>query len=66
MVKIFDADLVKGHFIVTDNGKRILIDTGCPFVINDENKRTIPMGEHIVRIATSDGGGSSAKFTVIQ
>ncbi len=27
---------------------------------------TVPMGEHIVRIATSDGGGSSAKFTVIQ
>ncbi|WP_295058255.1 hypothetical protein [uncultured Fibrobacter sp.] len=45
MVKIFDADLVKGHFIVTDNGKRALIDTGCPFIINDENKRSIPMGE---------------------
>ena len=45
MVKIFDADLIKGHFIVTDNGKRTLIDTGCPFIINDENKQSKPMGE---------------------
>ena len=45
MVKIFDADLVKDHFIITDNGRRALIDTGCPFVINDENKQSKPMGE---------------------
>lgn len=45
MVSIFDADLVKDHFIITDNGKRALIDTGCPFVINDENKQSKPMGE---------------------
>jgi hypothetical protein len=45
MVKIFDVDLVKGHFIVTDNGKRALVDTGCPFIINDENKYSIPKGE---------------------
>lgn len=45
MVSIFDADLVKDHFIITDNGKRALIDTGCPFVINDGNMRSIPMGE---------------------
>lgn len=45
MVKILDADLIKGHFIVTDNGKRALIDTGCPFIINDENKQSKPMGE---------------------
>lgn len=29
MVSIFDADLVKDHFIITDNGKRALIDTGA-------------------------------------
>ena len=45
MVKIFDADLVKDHFIITDNGKRALIDTGCPFIINDGNKQSKPMGE---------------------
>ena len=45
MVSIFDADLVKDHFIITDNGKRALIDTGCPFVINDGNMRSIPIGE---------------------
>ena len=45
MVKIFDVDLIKGHFIVTDNGKRALVDTGCPFIINDENKYSIPKGE---------------------
>ena len=45
MVSIFDADLVKDHFIITDNGKRALIDTGCPFIINDGNKCRIPMGE---------------------
>lgn len=45
MVSIFDADLVKDHFIITDNGRRALIDTGCPFIINDENKQSKPMGE---------------------
>ena len=45
MVKIFDVDLVKDHFIINDNGKRALVDTGCPFVINDENKSSRPMGE---------------------
>lgn len=45
MVSIFDADLVKDHFIITDNGRRALIDTGCPFVINDGNKQSKPMGE---------------------
>lgn len=51
MVSIFDADLVKDHFIITDNGKRALIDTGCPFIINDENKRRIPMGEGFLQNA---------------
>ncbi len=45
MVKIFDADLIKNHFIINDDGRRALIDTGCPFVINDGNMRSIPMGE---------------------
>lgn len=27
MVKILDADLIKGHFIITD-GKRVLVDSG--------------------------------------
>lgn len=42
MVKILDADLIKGHFIVTDNGKRTLIDTGCPVDINEKNMQRIP------------------------
>jgi hypothetical protein len=45
MVSIFDADLIKGHFIVTDNGKRALVDTGCPYIINDGNKYSVPDGE---------------------
>lgn len=45
MIKIFDADLVKDHFIINDNGKRALVDTGCPFIINDGNKQSKPMGE---------------------
>ena len=44
MVKIFDADLIKGHFIVNDNGTRALVDTGCPYIINDENKYFKPNG----------------------
>ncbi len=51
MVSIFDADLVKDHFIITDNGKRALVDTGCPFIINDGNKRHIPMGEGFLQNA---------------
>lgn len=51
MVSFFDADLVKDHFIITDNGRRALIDTGCPFIINDENKRRIPMGEGFLQNA---------------
>ena len=42
MVKIFDVDLIKDHFIITDNGKRALVDTGCPYVINEGNMRSIP------------------------
>lgn len=30
------------HFIVTDNGKRILVDTGCPYDINERNMQRIP------------------------
>lgn len=45
MVKIFDVDLVKDHFIINDDGKRALIDTGCPFIINDGNKNSKFMGE---------------------
>lgn len=48
MVKIFDADLVNGHFIVTDNGKRTLIDTGCPVDINPANMRKYPgLDQHL-------------------
>lgn len=41
----FNADLVKGHFIINDDDKRVLVDTGCPYAINDENKQSKPMGE---------------------
>ena len=48
MVSIFDADLVKDHFIITDNGKRALIDTGCPFNINPANMRRYPgLDQHL-------------------
>ena len=61
MVKILDADLVKQHFIIshegkrvelikehfviTDDGQRALLDLGNPYVINDDNKNSIPNGE---------------------
>ena len=45
MIKIFDADLIKNHFIINDGGKRVLVDTGCPFIINDANKYSVPDGE---------------------
>ena len=62
MVKILDADLIKGHFIVTDNGKRILIDTGCPFVINDGNKNSIPMGEMYLQDARRNVDPTISEF----
>lgn len=61
MVKILDADLVKQHFIITHEGKRVelvkehfvitddgqraLLDLSNPYVINDDNKNSIPKGE---------------------
>ena len=62
MVKIFDADLIKGHFIVTDNGKRALVDTGCPFIINDENKYSKPHGELYLKDARSNVDPTISEF----
>ena len=62
MVSIFDADLVKDHFIITDNGKRALIDTGCPFVINDGNKQSKPMGELFLNDARRNVDPSITEF----
>ena len=61
MVKILDANLVqqhfiithegkrveliKEHFVITDDSKRALLDLGTPYVINDDNKNSIPNGE---------------------
>jgi DNA-binding PadR family transcriptional regulator len=61
MVKILDANLVQQHFIITHEGKRVelikehfvitddgqhaLLDLGNPYVINDDNKNSIPNGE---------------------
>ena len=70
MVKIFDADLVKQHFIITHDGKRFelakdhfvitdddkraLLDLGNPYVINDDNKNSIPNGEIYLQDAQSN------------
>lgn len=62
MVKIFDADLVKDHFIITDDDKRALIDTGCPFIINDENKQSRPMGELYLQDARRNVDPTIAEF----
>jgi hypothetical protein len=62
MVKIFDADLVKDHFIINDDGKRALLDTGCPHVINDENKNSIPMGDQYLQDARRDIDPSISEF----
>ena len=62
MVKIFDADLIKGHFIVNDNGKRALVDTGCPYIINDENKYSKPHGELYLNDARSNVDPTISEF----
>ena len=62
MVKIFDADLIKDHFIVNDNGRRALVDTGCPYVINDENKHSRPHGEDYLNDARRNVDPTIAEF----
>ena len=62
MVKIFDADLIKGHFIVNDNGKRALVDTGCPYIINDANKYSKPHGELYLNDARSNVDPTISEF----
>jgi hypothetical protein len=62
MASIFDADLFKGHFIITDDDKRALIDTGCPFIINDENKQSRPMGELYLQDARRNVDPTIAEF----
>lgn len=62
MVKILDADLVKDHFIINDNGRRALIDTGGPYVINDENKQSKPMGELYLNDARSNVDPTISEF----
>ena len=48
MVKILDADLVKDHFIINDDGRRVLVDTGCPVNINPANMRRYPgLDQHL-------------------
>ncbi len=70
MVKILDTDLVKQHFIIThegkrvemvkehfvitDDGKRALLDLGNPYVINDDNKKSIPKGGIYLQDAQSN------------
>ncbi len=62
MVKVFDADLIKNHFVITDNGKRALIDTGCPFIINDENRHSKFMGELYLSDAQQNVDSSINEF----
>ena len=62
MVKIFDADLVKGHFIINDDGRRALVDTGCPFIINDGNMHSVPMGELFLNNARLDVDPNISEF----
>jgi hypothetical protein len=44
MAKEYKVELIQDHFIINDNGTRALIDTGCPFTINESNKKQIPGG----------------------
>lgn len=62
MVKIFDANLVKGHFIINDDGKRVLVDTGCPFIINDGNMHSVPMGEPFLNDARRNVDPNISEF----
>lgn len=62
MVKIFDVDLIMDHIIITDDGKRALIDTGCPYVINEGNMRSIPMEEMYLQDARRNVDPTISEF----
>ena len=34
----FNTDMVRDHFVITENGRRILVDTGCPIIITSESR----------------------------
>ena len=40
-MKTFQADMIRDHFVISDNGRKVLVDTGSPFVITEENKNSI-------------------------
>lgn len=45
----FHTDIIQNHFVITDNNQHILIDTGCPFNISEENQDRIPRGRMILQ-----------------
>ncbi|SHL44282.1 hypothetical protein SAMN05720487_11414 [Fibrobacter sp. UWT2] len=43
-MRTFQADIIRDHFVINDNGRKVLVDTGCPLVITEENKNRIHGG----------------------
>ena len=47
-MKTYHVDFVKDHWVADVDGRKCLIDTGCPVNINDENKNQIAgLAEHL-------------------
>ena len=62
MVKTFDITPIKDHIVFTDNGKRVLLDTGCPYIITEENKHTITGGARFLDSAKKDVASDIDEF----
>jgi len=54
MVKTLDINPIKDHIIIIDNGKRVLLDTGCPFIITEENKHSLMGGALFLEAAKEE------------
>lgn len=54
MSQTFDLDMYDGHLIFIDDGKKILVDTGCPVTISRERSFMFMGEEHACH--TSFGG----------
>ncbi|MBR4916414.1 MAG: hypothetical protein IKZ45_04965 [Fibrobacter sp.] len=61
-METFHADLIRDHFVITDNGRRVFLDTGCPFIITEENQDRIPFGRLFLADARRNVSPDIAEF----
>lgn len=67
MKRIFDINLVDGHLLISDNGNTILVDTGSPLTVHQEDTlcflgREFPVHTSIM----GDGIGSLCRLSGIE